>query len=250
MPGAPADCAARYRVERLLGEGAYGRVYLAEQEELGRPVALKILRSEIPDDDDQRRRLVDGGRIVARMSHPNIVRVIDAGAACGTLWLVFELVDGPSLRETMAQGENVLRAADGSYKLADFGIARWTADSRVKTAAGVFLGTPTHVAPELIRGGEPSAARLALRGPGGPAVANLCAFIILLSATLAEPEYRHGAIPRHARARYLGDLLAILASATRDSSGGRAAPLIHDVAKLGIDASPVEQHWTGVPPER
>ena len=178
----PLDCAASFVAERLLAKGGYGAVLLAEQKELRRGVVVKLLDGHALADDEQRARFVNEARIAALLNHPHIVRVIDHGT--GDLpWIAYELVPGGTLRRLMAgpmepagavevawqvaaaleaahaagilhrdvKPENVLRADDDTWKLTDFGIARW-AESGIKTADGMMLGTLQYLAPETIRG--------------------------------------------------------------------------------------------------
>ena len=183
-PRLPPACARAYALVKPLGEGAYGSVWLATQRALDRPVALKLLKDAQFADEAQVARFRAEARITAALDHPNIVRVYDHDVEDGVPWIAYEHVQGDSLRAHLARGpmawaaalriaaelaaalqhahdagvlhrdvkpENVL-VADGRHRLTDFGIARWTASSEVRTATGVILGTPTYVAPEQIRG--------------------------------------------------------------------------------------------------
>jgi serine/threonine-protein kinase len=182
----------RYVVLQRLGVGGMGAVYLARDESLGREVAVKVLRpliavGEPPADLVERFRRE--ARAIALLSHPSIVRVYDQGVEAGAPYLVMELCDGATLgdrikasgplpvREVRTLGiqiasalaaahaagvvhrdvkpSNVLQAAEGSWKLADFGIAR-VADSSL-TITGQFLGTPAYAAPEALQGQAPGA---------------------------------------------------------------------------------------------
>ena len=82
----------RYRVEDTLGHGGMAVVYLARDAELGRPVALKLLAENLTDDGDFRRRFVREARLAARLSHPNVVQVYDAGEDDGRPFIVMEYV--------------------------------------------------------------------------------------------------------------------------------------------------------------
>src|SRR5205814_6139759 len=85
----------RYRVVRLLGAGGMASVRLAHDAELGRPVALKVLHAGLAGDGAFRRRFLREARLAARVSHPNVVQVFDAGVAeDGTPYIVMEYVDG------------------------------------------------------------------------------------------------------------------------------------------------------------
>jgi serine/threonine-protein kinase len=182
----PADCAEHYRVERLLGAGGFGAVYRATQVGLERPVAVKVLSREVLDDPEQRERFSAEARVTATLSSAHIVRVLDHGAATGVPWIAYELLEGRSLRQVLeergrlapddairaaahvaaaleeahAKGivhrdikpDNVLESRPGHHVVTDFGIARWTEGSRVKTRTGVILGTPAYLAPEVVSG--------------------------------------------------------------------------------------------------
>src|SRR6478609_4766574 len=92
---------SNYRVERLLGSGAMGTVYLAHDVHLERPVALKLLAAELARDERFRERFLRESRIAARLEHPAIVPIYAAGEAEGTLFLAMRFVDGPDLREVI-----------------------------------------------------------------------------------------------------------------------------------------------------
>ncbi|HEY3497766.1 MAG TPA: serine/threonine-protein kinase [Polyangiaceae bacterium] len=183
----------RYRIERLLGRGAMGRVLLGRDEVLDREVAVKLLRDDLAILPEQRASLVDRMRheakACARVTHPNIVALFDMGedASVG-LYLVFEYAEGTTLKERLKQGplpvalaarlareiggalstahangvlhrdvkpENIILTEHGG-KIADFGIAR-VPDSTL-TRDGGLLGTPAYSAPECIADGQFSAA--------------------------------------------------------------------------------------------
>jgi hypothetical protein len=190
--GFPSQLSHVYRAERLLASGGYGDVYLATHLALDRPAAIKVLRREAPvSDPDVRARFVAEARIVASVSHPGIVRVLDSGVAGDTPWIAFEYLEGRTLRKVLETGrlawreafaiaeqvadalqaahergilhrdvkpENVIEAAAGTYKLADFGVAKWAASESVQTQAGLVLGTPGYVSPEQITGRPASPA--------------------------------------------------------------------------------------------
>ncbi|MBN1606097.1 MAG: serine/threonine protein kinase [Polyangiaceae bacterium] len=183
----------RYRVVRLLGQGAMGRVLLAHDSVLDRDVAVKLLRNDLGLPPEQSEALVERmrqeARASARVSHPNIVALYDMGEDAGHgLFLVFEYVEGWSLKEKLARGpigldaavrlalelgsalatahaagvlhrdikpENIILARTGA-KIADFGIAR-VPDSTL-TRGGKLLGTPAYSAPEAVAHGTFSSA--------------------------------------------------------------------------------------------
>jgi eukaryotic-like serine/threonine-protein kinase len=171
----------RYRVERALGGGAMAAVYLAHDEELQRPVAIKILADQFASDDELRTRFLREAKLASRLSHPNVVRVYDAGEAGDRLFIVMEYVAGSTLADcgTLSHGEavrlvrqacsglqhahdaglvhrdikpaNLLLGDDGVLKIADFGIAR-AADATQLTQQGTILGTAAYLAPEQAAG--------------------------------------------------------------------------------------------------
>jgi hypothetical protein len=160
-------------------------VYLALDEVLDRPVAVKLLHREISDEEDQLERFRREARAAARLSHPNLVGVIDAGEDDGRPYIVFEYIDGRTLkRQIQEEGplqvdeavayaieigrgltaaharklvhrdvkpQNVLIDPDGRAKVTDFGIAR-SLEQKGMTATGRVLGTTDYVSPEQAMG--------------------------------------------------------------------------------------------------
>jgi serine/threonine protein kinase len=179
--------AGRYRIERELGHGGMATVHLAHDEELDRPVALKLLPEHLAGDDAFRARILREARLAGQLSHPNVVRVYDAGEADGRPFIVMEYVPGTSLAEArrLAPGRvvelgvqacaglqhahdaglvhrdvkpaNLLVREDGVLKVADFGIAR-AGESTRHTQAGTLLGTAAYLAPEQIAGADATPA--------------------------------------------------------------------------------------------
>jgi len=169
----------RYRIDAELGQGGMGTVYRAHDPMLDRDVAVKVV-SAYNLGTEGRQRLLHEAQAIAKLNHPNIVAVYDAGEVHGAPYIVMELVEGQSLHESRPkdfkrivaiagqvcealqhaheQGivhrdlkpENVLLARDGTAKLMDFGIARSVA-SRL-TAEGQIIGTVFYLAPELALG--------------------------------------------------------------------------------------------------
>ena len=173
--------AGRYRRLRTLGVGGMARVLLAEDERLGREVAIKQMHSSAPE--DSARRLQREARIGAAMSHPNLVSVFDIETDDESVLIVMEYVEGETLRDALSQGPletdravdvvrdiaaaldhihaqgvvhrdvkpgNVLMARDGA-KLADLGIATAAEATRI-TVSGTVLGTAAYMAPEQVEG--------------------------------------------------------------------------------------------------
>ena len=95
---------SRYSIRRLLGSGGMARVYLAWDAVLKRPVALKLLSESLSADDAVRARFVREGELAARLAHPNVVRVYDAGGARSSPYIVMEYVEGTTLADKLAAG--------------------------------------------------------------------------------------------------------------------------------------------------
>jgi serine/threonine protein kinase len=178
----------RYRLERPLGRGGMASVHLAQDVELDRPVAVKLLAESLAGDTAFRKRFLREARLAARLSHPNVVGVYDAGDEDGGRpYIVMEYVDGTTLegRGPLPPGEavalavqachglahahaaglvhrdvkphNLLLRTDGTLKVADFGIAR-AAEATALTQVGTVLGTAAYLAPEQAAGEEVTAA--------------------------------------------------------------------------------------------
>ncbi|MFO7900881.1 MAG: DUF2341 domain-containing protein [Planctomycetota bacterium] len=181
------DVLAGYRLVAKIGEGGMGAVYKAIQLSMDRPVALKVLPQRLARNAQYVERFVREARAAARLNHPNIVQVYDAGEASGHYFIAMEFVDGRSVAEMMAaegrvpgraaleiardvaralqsahdagiihrdvKPDNILVAANGTPKLSDLGIAREQRKTeRRLTQAGVPMGTPDYISPEQVRG--------------------------------------------------------------------------------------------------
>src|SRR6266508_183257 len=174
----------RYRILRKLGTGGMANVYLAEDEVLGRRVAIKILDDRHAGDDQFVERFRREAKNAASLSHPNIVSIYDRGEAEGTYYIAMEYLDGRSLKELIvARGpapihiavdyarqiltairfahrhgivhrdikpHNVLVDAEGRLKVTDFCISR--AGASQMTEAGSIIGTAQYLSPEQAKG--------------------------------------------------------------------------------------------------
>src|SRR6201996_310546 len=175
----------RYRLESRIGSGGMSTVYRAHDETLERFVAIKLMNREVATDSDQLERFRREARAVARLSHQNIVHVIDAGEDEGRPYIVLEYIDGETLKERIrrlgrlpipeavaycveiaralgaahanqvvhrdVKPQNVLIDHEGTAKVTDFGIAR-TLEEQGLTADGRVLGTTDYVSPEQALG--------------------------------------------------------------------------------------------------
>src|ERR671924_909317 len=174
----------RYRIVRKLGAGGMANVYLAEDEVLGRRVAIKILNDRHAGDDQFVERFRREAKNAASLSHPNIVSIYDRGEAEGTYYIAMEYLDGRSLKELIVsrgpapvnvaidyaqqilaalrfahrhgivhrdiKPHNVLVDAEGRLKVTDFGIAR--AGASQMTEVGSIIGTAQYLSPEQAKG--------------------------------------------------------------------------------------------------
>ncbi|MDO7867976.1 serine/threonine-protein kinase [Nocardioides jiangxiensis] len=174
----------RYRVGDLLGQGGMAEVYRATDERLGREVAVKVLRLRA-DEGSDRARFAAEARTLARLDHPSIVTLLDAGLEEAQPWLAMELVDGTHLGSRFGSGPlpaaevalvgqqvaealayahatgvvhrdvkpgNILLAPDRRALLADFGIAHALDSATRHTAVGQSVGSPAWLAPEQAAG--------------------------------------------------------------------------------------------------
>ncbi len=177
----------RFRLDRLLGEGGMGKVYYGIQVSVDRPVAVKLLRSDLSDSPSLQQRFFREAKLLASLHHPNIVGLVDFGRddEIGALYMAMQFVDGKSLADLMKSGrlplgvalsisrqicsglaeahaagivhrdlkpENVMlqTTAEGAVvaKILDFGIALPTQEENRLTSTGGLMGTPYYMSPE------------------------------------------------------------------------------------------------------
>jgi serine/threonine protein kinase len=203
----------RYRRERLLGRGGSAEVWCCTDEALDRQVALKLVTSSGGEDSG---RVGDEARLLARLSHPGLVPVYDAGTdETGRPWVVMELVDGETLADAIRRGPmsservadigarladalayvhgealihrdvkpaNVLLGRDGRVRLTDFGIARLVDAAKV-TATGLTVGTASYLSPEQVTA-----------EPVGTAADVYSLGLVLLECLTGEREYPGSAV--------------------------------------------------------
>jgi serine/threonine-protein kinase len=186
----PGTTVAGYRVVRMIGRGGMGVVYEAEQTSLGRRVALKVLRPELAEDQDFVARFRREGRLQASIEHPHVLDVYEVGESEEGLFLAMRLVTGQTLLDLLRDGElgaeralalleQVTSALDAAHDsdlihrdvkpqnvlvdegdqayLADFGLTRAGTETTAATSRPM-LGSVAYVAPEIVRGEEPTPA--------------------------------------------------------------------------------------------
>ncbi|MBS0205768.1 MAG: serine/threonine protein kinase [Planctomycetes bacterium] len=174
----------RYRLEKLIDEGGFGRVYLATDQELGREVALKVARPERVSNSNQIRQFLEEGRLASRLRHPGIVTIFDVGQLPGDRYFIaMEYIPGRSLAKVIAaerlsiemsvnllikvaeaihvairhdivhrdlKPSNILLDGRGEPRVVDFGLAVIEEDQY--SHQGEVAGTPAYMSPEQFRG--------------------------------------------------------------------------------------------------
>ena len=197
MPETGATHIGKYPVTRRLGKGAMGEVWLGHHPELDIPVAVKVLSALLTEQDPGFvTRFLKEARTAARINHPNVVRVYDAGSDGDKHFIVMEFVDGGTARDRLAAAkgplptaealrlveqvaaaleaaaefqivhrdikpENIMLDSKGTAKLADLGLAKQLGanDGRSMTGTGMAMGTPNYMAPEQARDAKSCDAR-------------------------------------------------------------------------------------------
>src|SRR5580704_15306786 len=180
--------ADRYELEQLVGAGGMSSVYRAHDRVLERDVALKVLHERLNGQQDVVDRFGREAKLVAGLSHHNIVAVIDRGEHDGRPFIVFEFIAGENLKQLVSRDgplpveralelaieiarglsfahqkgfvhrdvkpQNVLLNGKGEAKVTDFGIARPLESQEGETATGTVLGTCDYISPEQAQGGR------------------------------------------------------------------------------------------------
>ncbi|MBI3892631.1 MAG: serine/threonine protein kinase [Candidatus Wallbacteria bacterium] len=226
--------AGRYRILEKLAEGGMGIVYRAVQLSLDRCVALKVLKGSGAPEAEAVRRFLAEAQLASRISHPNVVRVLDSGAGARGLYIAFEFVEGQSLRSRMTEGitaaqalhfaiqacraleavhqagavhrdvkpENLLVEREGTLKLADLGIAK-DLGKGIQTRVGLLFGTPAYMAPEQCMG-----------APVGPAADLYSLGVVLFEMLTGRPPFA---------ADSAGDLISLHIEREPDAPSSRNA---------------------------
>lgn len=178
-----------YDIEERIGRGGMASVYRARQHTFDRDVALKVLKSDLSEDESFCQRFVQESLIVAKLHHSNIVQVYDVGEFQNSFYIAMEYLNGGDLNSALKKGipvthtvkiikqaasaldfahqkgiihrdikpDNIMFREDGAAVLTDFGIAKEIDSDLDLTQTGLIVGTPKFMAPEQIRGASPSA---------------------------------------------------------------------------------------------
>lgn len=181
-----------YRIEKLIGSGGMGAVYLAQDTRLGRSVALKLLPAHFAGNRQNIERFRQEARAASAVSHPNVAHIYEFGAEDERYFLAMEYVAGKTLRELLRENaidearaleiasqiagalsvmhrsgiihrdikpENIIITDDGRVKILDFGLAKYSPERRansyetsLETVPGMVLGTSAYMSPEQVRG--------------------------------------------------------------------------------------------------
>jgi serine/threonine protein kinase len=176
-------------LREVIGHGGMGDIHAAWDDQMDRPVAIKLLRLDLAHLPGMRARVQVEARAAAKLAHPNVVTVLDSGVHDGRPFIAMELLEGRTLADEIALGPlsedrvremgeqvlaalgaahavgilhrdvkpgNVLIGGERLWKVADFGIAKWSNDEITITRTGELLGSPSYLAPERLTGSPAS----------------------------------------------------------------------------------------------
>jgi serine/threonine-protein kinase len=180
---------SHYRVERLIGAGGMGEVYLAADTTLHRKAALKLLPLRFTQDEERVKRFKREARAASALNHPNIITIYEIGEADGVHFMATEFIEGENLRQRIAHGtrplsevidvgvgaanalgaahdagiihrdikpENIMVRPDGYVKVLDFGLAKLMDEASLRdSSTGGVMGTLMYISPEQARGQQP-----------------------------------------------------------------------------------------------
>jgi serine/threonine protein kinase len=220
-----------YRLGRLIGQGGMGKVYEAVHEIMGRSVALKVISAQVTDDNNNTARFYQEIRALAKLNHPNIVIIYDAGQVNGKNYYAMELLPGPSLKEYVdtkkrvnekealkiiastaralehahkksiihrdVNPENIIFDAQGVPKRTDFGLVmRYDKDHITLTQEGFLVGSFFYASPEQVNGERDLDGRSDIYSLGATL------YHILTGHTLYSGKTPQEVITKHLKGRY------------------------------------------------
>jgi len=182
---------SHYRVERLIGAGGMGEVYLAQDITLNRRAALKLLPARFTQDEERVRRFKREARAASALNHPNIITIYEIGETESVHFIATEFIEGETIRQRLTRGtlplsevievgigvasalaaahdagiihrdikpENIMLRPDGYVKVLDFGLAKLVDEASLKdSTTGGVMGTLLYISPEQARGQQPDA---------------------------------------------------------------------------------------------